>query len=209
MRNTAKNVIIIAVIAALVLGIGAGCLLTNRARQAAVADNTPDPGAQPPAANPPAGEPGNGVATPPSTQPPPAGAIGNNGGDKDSVIWIDVDVTKQRVYIMRGSAVEREMVASTGMKGKETPLGEFKIQNRGDWFFSDKYQEGAKWWASFKDWGVYLFHSLPMDKERNIIPEEAALLGQPASHGCVRLTVEDAKWIYDNMKQGTKVVIHE
>ncbi|HAH78565.1 MAG TPA: L,D-transpeptidase, partial [Ruminococcaceae bacterium] len=32
-------------------------------------------------------------------------------------------------------------------------------------------------------------------------------LGEPASHGCIRLPVEDAKWIYDNIPEGTKVVI--
>lgn len=34
-------------------------------------------------------------------------------------------------------------------------------------------------------------------------------LGQTASHGCVRLNVEDAKWIYDNCPVGTKVTIYD
>ena len=33
------------------------------------------------------------------------------------------------------------------------------------------------------------------------------MLGQPASHGCVRLCVRDAKWIYDNCAVGTTVTI--
>lgn len=33
-------------------------------------------------------------------------------------------------------------------------------------------------------------------------------LGQTASHGCVRLSVADAKWIYDNCALGTKVTIY-
>lgn len=33
-------------------------------------------------------------------------------------------------------------------------------------------------------------------------------LGQTASHGCVRLSVGDAKWIYDNCALGTKVTIY-
>lgn len=33
-------------------------------------------------------------------------------------------------------------------------------------------------------------------------------LGKTASHGCIRLTVADAKWIYDNCKLGTKVTIY-
>ena len=35
------------------------------------------------------------------------------------------------------------------------------------------------------------------------------MLGQPASHGCVRLCVRDAKWIYDNIGKGTVVTIRE
>ena len=33
-------------------------------------------------------------------------------------------------------------------------------------------------------------------------------LGQKASHGCIRLRVEDAKWIYQNCESGTVVVIY-
>jgi hypothetical protein len=35
------------------------------------------------------------------------------------------------------------------------------------------------------------------------------MLGSTASHGCVRLNVADAKWIYDNCKSGTKVTIYD
>ena len=34
-------------------------------------------------------------------------------------------------------------------------------------------------------------------------------LGQKASHGCIRLKVKDAKWIYDTCPEGTTVVIQE
>ena len=34
-------------------------------------------------------------------------------------------------------------------------------------------------------------------------------LGNAASHGCVRLNVADAKWIYDNCPVGTKVTIYD
>ena len=33
-------------------------------------------------------------------------------------------------------------------------------------------------------------------------------LGINASHGCVRLALSNAKWIYDNIPRGTKVVIY-
>lgn len=65
------------------------------------------------------------------------------------------------------------------------------------------------WWVSFKDWGVYLFHSVPMDRDKNVLAEEAAKLGIPASHGCIRLETDNARWIYDNIPAGTPVFIHE
>ena len=33
-------------------------------------------------------------------------------------------------------------------------------------------------------------------------------LGINASHGCVRLAIENAKWIYDTIPRGTKVVTY-
>lgn len=52
-----------------------------------------------------------------------------------------------------------------------------------------------------------LFHSVPYTKKTNDSLEywEYDKLGETASAGCIRLTVEDAKWIYDNCDSGTKV----
>lgn len=33
-------------------------------------------------------------------------------------------------------------------------------------------------------------------------------LGINASHGCVRLNINHAKWIYDHIPRGTKVVVY-
>jgi lipoprotein-anchoring transpeptidase ErfK/SrfK len=46
-----------------------------------------------------------------------------------------------------------------------------------------------------------------MDKNGNVIESEAMKLGHEASHGYVRLAIPDAKWIYDNIRYETKVVI--
>ena len=59
--------------------------------------------------------------------------------------------------------------------------------------------------------GPYLFHSVPgsaMNKY-SISASEFNKLGEPASHGCVRLCVRDAKWIYDHCKRGTVVTISD
>jgi lipoprotein-anchoring transpeptidase ErfK/SrfK len=119
---------------------------------------------------------------------------------------IEVSISEQKVRIYDNDTLIKNWTVSTG-ENNSTPLGDFTIQNRGEWFFSEKYQEGAMWWVSFKDWGIYLFHSVPMDRNQNIIQEEADKLGSPASHGCIRLRVEHAKWIYDNIPEGTPVHI--
>lgn len=119
---------------------------------------------------------------------------------------ITVNLNEQLTKIFKGSEENWELVksinSSTGIPGDETPKGTFKVNSRGSWFFSQKYKEGAKYWTSF--YGNYLFHSFPMDMNRNILDYT---LGKPASHGCVRMTVEDAKWIYDNIPNGTKVIV--
>jgi len=121
---------------------------------------------------------------------------------------VEVSIEEQRVRVYRAGELVREMVASTGTPDQPTPTGQFRIQNRGEWFYSNKYRQGARWWVSFKGWGKYLFHSVPMDAQQRIIPEEAAKLGQPASHGCVRLSLEDARWFYETIPAGTPVHIY-
>lgn len=118
---------------------------------------------------------------------------------------IDVSISEQKVRVYNGETLVKEWIVSTGVKNC-TPLGSFTTQHKGDWFFSEKYQQGGKWWISFQ--GSYLFHSVPMDRNQNIIPEEAEKLGIPSSHGCIRLEVEHAKWLYDNIPRGTPVFIH-
>lgn len=59
--------------------------------------------------------------------------------------------------------------------------------------------------------GSILFHSVPYTaKDKSTLEYwEYDKLGTKASAGCIRLTVEDAKWIYDNCKPGTKVEFYE
>lgn len=55
----------------------------------------------------------------------------------------------------------------------------------------------------------FLFHSVPYNK-MNIYTLSARMynqLGSTCSHGCIRLTCRDAKWIYDYCPLGTKVII--
>lgn len=56
----------------------------------------------------------------------------------------------------------------------------------------------------------YLFHSVMYGRTKNTSLSVSAYnkLGTTASHGCIRLRAGDAKWIYDNCKLKTKVIIY-
>lgn len=121
---------------------------------------------------------------------------------------IYVNLKDQVTYIYKGSMNDWDKIksfeSSTGIESEKTPTGIFDIRERGTWFFSDKYNQGGKYWVQF--YGDYLFHSIPYNKEQSEVVDYT--LGVPASHGCIRLKTEDAKWIYDNIESGTKVIIN-
>ncbi|MGU8403321.1 L,D-transpeptidase [Clostridium perfringens] len=119
-----------------------------------------------------------------------------------------VNIAEQKTYVYEGSkndwTLDKTFTCSTGIEGKETPVGVFTVQNRAPWFFSPKYGQGGKYYVQFM--GNYLFHSIPFDSDKTTISDPT--LGVPASHGCIRLSVEDSKWLYDNVKNGSKIIIY-
>ena len=132
--------------------------------------------------------------------------------------WIKVALLKNRTYLMSGNKVIYTMYCSGGLFHKDpntgkmvsdTPTGTYQIQpERGQSFFNNSLNEGANYWVSWKDNGVYLFHTVPTKKDGSYNVPEAEKLGkQSASHGCIRLSVPDAKWMMQNLKVGTKVVV--
>lgn len=149
------------------------------------------------------------VKTTSTTKATTAGSNSSGSTNPDQVskpLWIQVSIAKQNVTVYdANNRVVESFICSTGLPGSDTPKGTYKIQQRGYSFFSNTYQEGAYYWTQFS--GDFLFHSVPFDKNKDFIAAEAAKLGTEASHGCVRLSLENAKWIYDNIPKGTKVVI--
>ncbi len=122
---------------------------------------------------------------------------------------ISVNLTDQNLKVYKDDKLLKDMPCSTGITGNkdtETPIGKFKIILRGEEFFSEKFNQGAKYYLQF--FGDYLIHSVPVDKNGNIIKEEEEKLGEAVSHGCIRVPMEDAKWLYDNIPDGGEVYIH-
>lgn len=121
-------------------------------------------------------------------------------------VTLQVSLAKQRVYVLINGKTSYTMYASSGIHGL-TPKGHFQIGGRGDHFYTPSEKMGANYWTAFSG-SSYLFHSVPTDINGNYIAAEAAKLGkEPGSHGCVRLSVPDAKWVNQTIPAGTPVII--
>ena len=94
----------------------------------------------------------------------------------------------------------RAMTCSSGLDSTPTPEGYYHLSgNRWEWL---DLVGGVSGMYVTQFYGDYLFHSVPFTERGNhgsLQEGQYDLLGQDASHGCIRLTMKDAKWIYDNM----------
>ena len=101
----------------------------------------------------------------------------------------------------------KAMVCSCGREGHDTPEGVFTTSDYYGWCLMVDNTYG-RYAVRFNN--KILFHSVPyLSASPDTLEwEEYNKLGERASLGCVRLSVEDAKWIYDNCKRGTTVVVY-
>jgi lipoprotein-anchoring transpeptidase ErfK/SrfK len=99
------------------------------------------------------------------------------------------------------------MICSSGKSSSSTPAGVFTIYKRYNWLklVGDVY---GQYCTRFN--GQILFHSMPYSSRDpfSLINSEYNKIGTPASLGCIRLQVKDAKWIYDNCCNGTVVEVY-
>lgn len=101
----------------------------------------------------------------------------------------------------------KAMACSVGVNNA-TPTGTFAISNQYRWhtLMGNVYGQYCS-----RIVGGVLFHSVyySATDPSTLAYNSYNRLGSAASHGCVRLNVADAKWIYDNCSSGTKVQIYD
>lgn len=97
--------------------------------------------------------------------------------------------------------------AMTCSPGDSTPTGTFTLKYKWRWL---SLMGGVQGQYVSQIQGNYLFHSVLYDttNPRTLHASSYNNLGKRVSHGCVRLRVADAKWIYDNCPSGTKITIY-
>jgi lipoprotein-anchoring transpeptidase ErfK/SrfK len=120
--------------------------------------------------------------------------------------------SSNRLYLYRGQRNWRRFGVATGQAAYPTPLGRFSIvqKQRDPWWYPppSPWAEGEKpvppgpgnplgtrWMGlSAPEVGI---HGSP----------DAASIGYSASHGCIRMHIPDAEWLFDHVKLGTPVFI--
>ncbi len=117
---------------------------------------------------------------------------------------IDVSISQQRMTLYEKGKVVKTFPVGTGVPGADTPLGEFNVEykmptarfrgTRVDGFQYDI--PDVKWVLAFM--GDYTIHGVYW----------RGGFGTPSSNGCVGLTDENAKELFDWAPEGTRIKIH-
>ncbi len=119
---------------------------------------------------------------------------------------IYVDIPNQKVNILTGYEYHWQLIKSmscaSGRDETPTVKGIFSIQEKGE-VFRPSSGVMCKYFSQFC--GNYLFHSILLDNNGNVMDPT---LGIQASHGCIRLAIENAKYIYTSIPVGTTVWIN-
>lgn len=128
-----------------------------------------------------------------------------------------VDISEQRVYVYQWDGSDYDTLlgkakCSTGLLDPETatPTGTYQMggpTGTGEWYYFDEFNCYAKWASRIV--GGILFHSVVYSENKKLRYASLRNLGRPASHGCVRLEVDKAKWIYENCAPGTTCIVRK
>jgi len=116
------------------------------------------------------------------------------------------------LYLYDGMRLERTFGVATGQASYPTPLGRFHIvvKWRNPWWYppSSRWAQGLKpvppgpgnplgtRWMGLSAPGVGI-HGTP----------DAASIGYSASHGCIRMRIPEAEWLFRHVELGTPVFI--
>ena len=117
--------------------------------------------------------------------------------------YIRIDTEDNRVTVYQKSGDRWEALATkacaTGKPSTPTPRGVYHVT----WKDRSFFKNGASWNYVTYFYENYAIHSTGEIEGRY----DNHALGKRASHGCVRLKPEDARWIYENIPVGTPVEV--
>lgn len=123
----------------------------------------------------------------------------------DTPYFIIVNLGKREVNVFQGSNKQWSLLntyqCDVGKPSTPTITGRYRTNLKGKSFGADEGFE-CKYFTQIH--GNYLFHSILYDTDGSV---QDGRLGLAISHGCIRLALENAKWIYDNIPKDTQVIL--
>jgi tetratricopeptide (TPR) repeat protein len=121
---------------------------------------------------------------------------------------IEIDISTQHLYAWEGDKLIYSWPVSTGLKGRDTATGHYKVLDKIPMAYSSVWKLKMPYWL-----GIYYvgkiengIHALPIRPDGSVM--WAGLLGQRASYGCVILGNKAARLLYEWAEIGTEVDIH-
>jgi lipoprotein-anchoring transpeptidase ErfK/SrfK len=132
------------------------------------------------------------TATRVSGEPAPSTELGTK--------WIQLDLSEQRITAYEGETPMMTALVSTGIASMPTPLGEHRIYRKvrsqvmsGPGYYLPNVEYVSYFLKGYAIHGTYWHNNF----------------GRPMSHGCVNLTNQDAKWIFEWAPRGTRVLVQQ
>jgi len=122
-------------------------------------------------------------------------ALGQNTASayKQPEYCIFIEIEDKTLYLLENGKCIKEYTIASGKSGLPSPLGCWKIVDKGDW--GEGF--GGRWMGLDVPWGTYGIHGTIFDES----------IGSAASHGCIRMLSDDAAELYRIVPLGTEVVI--
>lgn len=117
---------------------------------------------------------------------------------------IEIDLKSQKLTYFVGGQAWKQFTVSSGKAAMPTPKGTYKVLNKVKKAWSKKYGLWMPYWLGLGH-GEFGIHELPVWP--NGYREGQNHLGRPVSHGCVRLGIGSAQYIFDRIATGTEVKI--
>jgi lipoprotein-anchoring transpeptidase ErfK/SrfK len=109
------------------------------------------------------------------------------------LLHIIVSIDKQRATLFADGASVASTAISSGTPDHPTPMGVFTVIQKDRHHISNLYDAPMPYMQRIT-WSGSALH-------------EGPLPGYPASHGCVRMSPDGAKFFYDHVKVGTPVAV--
>jgi len=113
-----------------------------------------------------------------------------HGGKKRAVL----DKTSQMFRAYQGGSLVLTSRMSTGKYSRSTPVGTFRVG-----YLKDAYKSSSKYGDAPMPYAVHV--------TRNVFIHGGVVPNYPASHGCVRLPDDAAKWFFNWAEPGTMLTI--